>query len=217
MDDRAHLTLYTDAFWISPYVFTCFVALKEKGVAFETVPVALQDRAQREPAYRDRSITGRVPALEHGDFWLAESQAIVEYLDDAFPDTPRTLPSGVYERARARQILGWLRSDLLALRETRPTTTMFYERATEPLSVAGREAADKLIQVASLLVPQGETSLFGAWSIADSDLAFMLHRLILNGHEVPAKVRAFAEAQWARPSVRAFVERPRISYTPYTY
>ncbi|MFT3774155.1 MAG: glutathione transferase [Minicystis sp.] len=209
------LKLYTDAFWISPYVFTAFVALQEKGLPFEMVDVALQDGAQHDPAYRDRTITGRVPSLEHDGFFLAESQAIVEYLDEAFPDTPRVLPAGVRERARARQILGWIRSDLMALREERSTTTMFYERATTPLSPAGRAAADKLVRVAGLLVPDGATTLFGAWSIADSDLAFMLHRLILNGEEVPAKLRAFAEAQWSRPSARAFIEHARAAYVPY--
>jgi glutathione S-transferase len=215
MTDPKPRELHVDAFWISPYVFTAFVALTEKALPFEAVTVALQDKAHLAPGYRDRSITGRVPSLADGDFWLAESQAIVEYLDDAYPDTPRLLPLDVKERARARQILGWIRSDLGALREERATHTMFYERASTPLTAAGRAAAEKLVHVADLLVPAGATSLFGAWSIADSDLAFMLHRLILNGEEVPAKVRAFAEAQWARPSVRAFVEHARPAYVPY--
>jgi len=203
------LTLYTDAFWISPYVFTVFVALKEKGLPFETVSVALQDKAQLEPGFRDRSITGRVPSLAHGDFWLAESQAIVEYLDDAFPEAPRLLPASVRERARARQVLAWIRSDVGALREERPTSTMFYAHADAPLSAAGRAAADKLLRVTELLVPAGATSLFGAWSIADADLGFMLHRLLLNGDPVPERIAAYARAQWARPSVQEFVTHAR--------
>jgi hypothetical protein len=43
----------------------------------------------------------------------------------------------------------------------------------------------------------------------------MLHRLLLNGHDLPANVRAFAEAQWARPSVRGFVDRERATLVPY--
>ncbi len=215
MTSRAPLKVYLDAFWISPYAFTAFVALTEKGLPFETVSVALQDKAQHEAGFRDRSLTGRVPSLEDGDFWLAESQAIVEYLDEAYPETPRLLPRDVKDRARARQVLAWIRSDLDALRAERSTNTMFYERATTALTPAGRAAADKLLRVAGLLLPAGATSLFGAWTIADSDLAFMIHRLLLNGEEVPAPVRAFAEAQWARPSVRAFVEHPRIAYVPY--
>jgi glutathione S-transferase len=111
--------------------------------------------------------------------------------------------------------MAWLRSDLLALREERPTTTMFYERASAPLSAAGAAAAAKLSRVAEALLPRGATSLFGAWSAADTDLAFMLHRLILNRHPVPDGVQRFAEAQWQRPSVRKWVEHERPAYRPY--
>lgn len=214
-DASKTLTLFADTFWISPYVFSCFVTLREKGLDFSVDPVALQAKEQEAPAFRDGTLTGRVPALRHGDFWLAESQAIIEYLEDAFPDAPRVLPRGAQERARARQILAWLRSDLMPIREERSTTTMFYERASAPLSAAGEAAAAKLLRVADLLVPQGSGSLFGAWSQADSDLAFMLHRLLLNGHEVPAKIRAYAEREWQRPSVREFIERERAPYVPY--
>ena len=214
-DASKTLTLFADTFWISPYVFSCFVTLREKGLDFSVDPVALPTKEQEVPAFRDGTLTGRVPALRHGDFWLAESQAIIEYLEDAFPDTPRVLPRGARERARARQILAWLRSDLMPIREERSTATMFYERAAVPLSAAGEAAAAKLLRVADLLVPQGSGSIFGAWSQADSDLAFMLHRLLLNGHEVPAKIRAYAEREWQRPSVQEFVERERAPYVPY--
>ena len=120
------MILYVDRFWISPYVFSCFVALREKGIAFETRDVGLDRGDQKTDDYRARSITGRVPSLTDGDFSLAESQAIVEYLEDVQP-TPPILPHDSKERARARQLLAWIRSDLDALRAERPTTTMFYE------------------------------------------------------------------------------------------
>src|SRR5262249_44211316 len=125
------------------------------------------------------------------------------------PAHPRLLPATVPARARARQLLGWLRSDLLPLREERPTTTMFFERATAPLSERARAASEKLIRVAEAVVPAGEGPLFGEWSSADADLAFMLHRLILNDDPLPERVRRYATAQWNRPSVRAFVVRER--------
>jgi glutathione S-transferase len=43
----------------------------------------------------------------------------------------------------------------------------------------------------------------------------MLHRLLSNGHDVPAKVRAFAETQWKRPSVAEFVAHARPPYIAY--
>jgi glutathione S-transferase len=208
----ARFELFTDNFWISPWVFTCFVALHEKGLAFQTTSVALEKNEQRAEGYRTRTITGRVPALRDGTFWLAESSAIVDYLEEAYPDTPRVLPTDVLERARARQILSWLRSDLVALREARPTTTLFYAPAADPLPPAAREAADKLLAVADTLVPKDATSIFAAWTIVDSDLALMLQRLIKNGERVPDRLAAFAAAQWARPSVHAFVERERPAY-----
>jgi glutathione S-transferase len=129
------------------------------------------------------------------------------------PTYGRLLPTDPRERARARQILAWLRSDLAALREDRPTSSMFYGPATTPLTAAGRDAADKLVRVAAELLPdRGSgtvTQLFREWSIADGDLAFCLHRLLRSGHELPSRVQAFATTQWQRPSVQAFVNHPR--------
>jgi glutathione S-transferase len=208
------MILFGDRFWISPYVFSCFVALREKKLAFEMREVGLDRAEQREPDYQARSITGRVPALVDGEFALAESQAIIEYLEDTHP-TPAVLPREPRDRARARQILAWVRSDLDALRAERPTTTMFYEHTSVPLSAAGEAAVEKLVAVASRVIPDRKTQLFDEWSIADADLAFMLHRLLINGHDVPPKVRAFAEAQWARPSVVEYVTHARPEYVPY--
>lgn len=211
------LRLHGDRLWISPYVYTCFVALEEKGLAYEFVSVSLDRAAQKSAEYVARSITGRVPCLEHGDFALAESQAIVEYLEDVFVDAPRVLPTDARDKARARQILAWIRSDLMPIRDERSTTTMFYERANKPLSDKGRAAQHKLRRAAEQLVRAPDAYLFGAFSLADADLAFMLHRLILNGDEVPARVRAWAEHVWTRPSVQKFVNVKRDPYVEYQY
>ncbi len=211
------LKLYTDAFNISPYVFSCFVTLREKGIPFQPVMVGLHLKEHQSPAFRDPSITAKVPAIEHRGFWLAESSAIVEYLDEVFPAPayPRAMPADPRDRARARQVMAWIRSDLMDIREERSTHTMFYERAARPLSERGEAAALRLLRVANRLIPDGRRSLFGAWSCADADLAFMLQRLIINGHPVEGKARAFAEAQWSRPSARAFIDQKRPPYVKY--
>jgi glutathione S-transferase len=207
------ITLFHDRFWISPYVYSVFVALREKNAKFTEKAVALDKREQHEASFRDKSLTAKVPALSHGDFWLSESSAIVEYLDETLPGR-KLLPVDPRERARARQIMSWLRSDLMPLREERSTNTMFYERADKPLSEAARLAAGKLVRVASDLVG-AKGSLFGEFSIADADLAFSLHRLILNGDEVPAKVREFADGVWQRGIVQEFVTKKRPAYVAY--
>lgn len=211
------LILYVDAFWTSPYAFSAFVCLTEKGLPFETREVRLQDREQMTPAFQAVSLTERVPVLEHGAFRLSESSAIVEYLEDTFPAPghPALLPPARQERARARQIMAWIRSDLMPIREERPTSTIFYAPTRAPLSPAGIVASQRLLSAASAFLPDGRTSLFDSFSIADADLALMLQRLIANGDEVTPRLRAFVAAQWQRPSVRAFVDRPRPAYVPY--
>jgi glutathione S-transferase len=205
------LVLYGEPLWDSPYVFSVFVALHEKRLPFEVRIVDLDRGEQREPAFRQLSLTARVPCLVHGSFALSESQAIAEYLDEAFPapDSQRLFPADRQARARARQIMGWLRSDLMALREERPTTTMFYAPATAPLSARAQAAADKLLSTAEQLIPTGDGALFGPWCLADAELGFMLHRLLCSSDAVPERIARYAGAQWARPSVQAYVQQKR--------
>jgi len=57
--------LYAETLWISPYVFSSFVALREKGLPFEIVHVNLQEQAQQQPAYRDHDHGEGVPERLH--------------------------------------------------------------------------------------------------------------------------------------------------------
>jgi glutathione S-transferase len=215
------LVLYGSEMWNSPYVLSCFVALREKGLPFEVRTIALHKGAQHEPGYTARSLTSRVPALEDGDLVLSESNAIVEYLEDKYaaPAHPRVLPADLAQRARARQVMAWVRSDVGALRDERSSEHVFYPPGAvpppAPLSEAGRRAAEKVVRIAGALVPDDGGALFGAWSVADTDLAMMLWRLSRTGHELPAKLRAFADAQWQRPTVQEFVSKPRPPFVAY--
>lgn len=203
------LTLYIDSNYVSPYAMWAFVALKEKRLPFTLKPVDLAAKQHHDAAFGNRFLTGKVPALLHGDFALAESSAIIEYLEDVFPAPahPRVLPADARERARARQLQAWIRSDLTALREERPTTVIFRAPVDKPLSEAGCAAADKLIRVAASLVKEGADHLFDNWCIADTELALTLNRLVANGDAVPENLRRYVQAQWARPSVQAWVRR----------
>ena len=217
MSQLEPLVLHVDGFWTSPYAFAAYVCLTEKRLPFEVREVNLHERAQMKAPFQGKSVTARVPVLEHDGFALSESSAIVEYLEETFPApayTP-TLPTDRRDRARARQIMARIRSDLGPLRDERPTNTIFYEPAEHPLSLMGAAAAEKLIRVASAFVPDGRSTLFDTFCIADADLAMMLQRLVANNQSVPAKLRDFAQTQWQRPSIRTWVEHKRKPYVSY--
>lgn len=217
MPQTTPFQLYLDSFWISPYAFSAYVAITEKGIPFETVEVARYKDDNRNPQYQKPSITGRIPALVHDGFWLAESSAIAEYLEDLFPAPKYTalLPKNEKDRARARMVMAWIRSDFMPIREERPTWSMFYERATVPLSPEGEISAKRLIEASLDLLSPKTNSLFDTWSIADSDLAFMLARLKINGHDIGPKLNDYVNTQWNRPSVKSFADRKRPAYIPY--
>ncbi|NMZ25373.1 glutathione transferase [Pseudomonas proteolytica] len=202
------MRLYVDAQFTSPYAMSVFVTLQEKGLPFEVHTLDLDALEQQAPAFAGLSVTQRVPTLEQGAFALSESSAITEYLDEVFPQVP-VYPTEPRQRARARQIQAWLRSDLLPIRQDRSTLVVFCGIKYGPLSTQAQVAADKLIAAAQHWLAAGDDYLFGQWSIADVDLAVMLNRLILNGDPVPAPLVAYAQRQWQRPSVQAWVNQAR--------
>lgn len=203
------LTLYVDRRFLSPYALSAFVVMHEKGLPFACSTVDLDTGANLHADYAEASLTARVPLLVEQGFHLSESTAIAEYLETRYPPPAcaAVYPQDVQQRARARQLQAWLRSDLLALRQQRNTEVVFLQPVSTPLDEAGREAAAKLIRVATACLPDGAANLFDEWCIADTDLALMLLRLVNNGDDVPPALADYAHRQWQRPSVQAWLLR----------
>lgn len=203
--------LFVDNQFKSPYAMSAYVALIEKGIPFDIKTIDLDSRQNFTQTYCDISLTARVPTLQHGNFCLSESTAIIEYLEEIFPapDYPIVLPQSKIDRAKARQIQAWLRSDLGSIREERPTDVIFLQPVTTALSESAQVALKKLIRVADRLISPHHQNLFGQWCIADTDLALMLNRLVLNGDEIPEKLKNYANFQWQRPSIQQWVQQQR--------
>ncbi|AUG08431.1 glutathione transferase [Pseudomonas sp. S09G 359] len=202
------LRLYVDSLFTSPYAMSVFVTLREKGLSFDLLTLDLEAAQNQTADFARLSVTQRVPTLVEGDFALSESSAITEYLEEVYPGTA-VYPADSKQRARARQVQAWLRSDLLPIRQERSTLVVFCGQQMPPLSPAAEAAASRLITGAQALLVGNPANLFGEWSIADVDLAIMLNRLILNGDHVPAALVDYAHRQWQRPSVQAWVNQPR--------
>jgi maleylacetoacetate isomerase len=77
------------------------IALELKGVAHDIIPINLLAGEQRADDYAARNPSRLVPALEVGDVTLTQSLAIIEYLDERYPEPP-LLPADSLRRAQVR-------------------------------------------------------------------------------------------------------------------
>ena len=84
----------------SPYVRTVLLALEEKGAPWRLAGLAMG--GNRAPGYRAIHPFAKIPALDHGDFHLYETDAILRYIDAAVPG-PSLIPSDVRAGARMAQ------------------------------------------------------------------------------------------------------------------
>ncbi len=79
------------------------IALHEKDIPFESRWIDLHRFEQHEPSYLAINPEGQAPALAHDGQVITQTSVINEYLEDAFPDTPRLRPSDPLSVARMRQ------------------------------------------------------------------------------------------------------------------
>jgi glutathione S-transferase len=87
----------------SPFVRAVQMGLEEKHAAYRIAVVGPGE--SKSEAYLKKHPFGRVPAFEHGDFGLYETQAILRYLDKVFPEPPFE-PRDAGAAARMNQIIG---------------------------------------------------------------------------------------------------------------
>jgi glutathione S-transferase len=184
-------------------------ALAEIGVPCEFEPVDLAKGESRTPDFKRLNPHGKVPVLQDGDFALPESDAILWYLGEKYPDAnllPR-LDGGGALQARA-QILRFL--DI--------ASTAFYPaysdwwtatNSDDPAKRSDVAADSALVKVKRALdvleatLASGE-HLVGGFSLADVanvSIVFVLKRRLqldpIAGHE---RVRAWYQRVTARPA-----------------
>jgi maleylacetoacetate isomerase len=114
------VTLY--GYFRSSAAYRVRIALNLKGVTAEMVSIHLQKQGglNRKPEYRAINPQMRVPALklDQGDV-LIQSLAIIEYLDEAYPQPP-LLPADLIARAKVRALAQLIACDIHPLNNTAP-------------------------------------------------------------------------------------------------
>ncbi len=86
----------------SPFARAVLVTLEEKHARYRLEPLA--PGAMRSDPYRGMHPFGRIPVLDHGDFRLYETQAILRYLDRVLPEPPLS-PASNRDLARMDQVM----------------------------------------------------------------------------------------------------------------
>ncbi|ESY96844.1 glutathione S-transferase family protein [Mesorhizobium sp. LNHC209A00] len=151
----------------SVYVRIVRLALEEKGIAYDIVPVDIFAEGGAPAWYGKHHPFGRIPAFEHDNFRLFEASAIARYVDEGFAG-PALQPTDPRARATMNQIIGML--DAYAYR------AMVWEVAVERLEKAepdvalianGLRQAETVLKVLTSLKAQGPWLLGNQLTLAD--------------------------------------------------
>ena len=200
---------------VSNYFNVARAALIEKGLDFEVVIA----RAAQDEAFLAMNPMGKIPVLETPDGWVAETVAILEYLDDRYPE-PSLRPADLMARAKGRQIVNVLQMYVEApVRSLFPG--VFAGGSNAPATVtAVRATLDRSVRALSRLAGQPAPFLLGG-TISQADL-FAFYNLdiaervtgFVYGRSVADELGWLAtwrEAMAARPSSRTVL----ADFEPY--
>jgi len=111
----------------SPFSWRVYLALEHKQAEFSTRLVSFDKNEHKTPEFLGISPRHQVPVITDGGFALYESSAIVEYVEERFPDGPALFPRDVRGRALVRQ---WI-SEVTAYVE-QPVETLVREIFYKP-------------------------------------------------------------------------------------
>ena len=122
----------------SPYVRSALLGFEERHVPYRLAPLGVGE--SRSAAHLRRQPFGRIPTLEHGDFSLYETQAILRYVNQ-LGSGPSLIPTEARAAARVNQIVGivdWyvFPSATVGIAAERLFAPMFWGRPTDEANIA---------------------------------------------------------------------------------
>ena len=195
------LKLYGHLNRLSPSSLKLRVALAEVDAVYEYLPVDIGKGEQLAPEFLALNPHGKIPLLVEGDFVLPESDAILFYIAERYPQ-PRLLGTTPRERARTLQ---WCNFAATAL-YTGYFEIYLHTQAAAPdkrlpsVAEAGRKRFDRALAVLDRVLTE-RTFLVDDFSIADIACASVL-RAARDRVPYVADAHAAIEAWYARVTSR---------------
>jgi glutathione S-transferase len=199
---------------LSPFVRKVLAYAGEKGIELDLQPTGIADP---NPEFRKASPFGKMPGFSDGDFHLADSSAIIHYLEAIHPD-PEMIPADPQLRGKtiwyeefADTILAGCGAKMFFNRIVAP---MFLKREGDlaAADLAEREELPKCLDYIESVAPDGEGYLVGdALTLADIAVAGPFANLKHLNVEIDAgrwpKTAAFTQRILSRPSFAPWIER----------
>jgi len=202
---------------VSPFVRKVIAFAAEKGVALETRPTRFGDKSD---TWLAKSPFGKIPAFEDGDYVLADSSAIVHYLDAKYPENP-LIPTD----AKARGKTVWFDefADTIFVGQL---GMIFFNRVVAPLlgmpnDLAAADKAEAELLPPNLaylesVIPESGFLVEDRLTLADiavaSPFANMRHAGVKIDAETYPRVAAYTTKMLARPSFATVIEAERKQF-----
>ena len=119
----------------SSAAFRVRIAFNLKKLDYEPVAIHLRRNDQSKPDYLGVNPQGLVPTLVDGGRTLIQSLAIIEYLDEAYPDPP-LLPRELADRARVRSLAEIVACDIHPINNLRVLRYLTHSLGNDETAIA---------------------------------------------------------------------------------
>ncbi len=199
---------------MSPYVRKVLAFASEKGIALDVEAVRMGDP---NPEFQKASPFGKMPGFADGDYYLADSSAIIHYLEAKHPD-PEMIPSDAKLRGKCIWYEEFADTILAGC-----GSKMFFNRIVAPVFLklsgdlaaadkAEREELPGVLDYLERVVPDGDGYLLGGrLTLADiavaAPFANLQHLNIEIDQERWPKTAAFTRRILSRPSFAPWIAR----------
>ena len=194
----------------SPFAWRAQLALEHKALPYELKVLSFSAGDTRKPEFLALTPRHRVPTLVDGDFVLYESNAIVEYLDDAYPGRGAPLfPGDARMRATVRRLIS--ETDDYFDKALDPLTTQAFGKKPEERDPQAIAAARKAVMDELALFTQYLKGDFLAGPLSAAD--FALYPLVAFVKRSETKLPDLDADAMLTPALRAW--RARIEALPF--